>query len=151
MKCENVQELISSFIDGEILENIDIAFSHTFECKECQEFLKITLKFKSEAKKNEVILQTEKRPEITGLKKRSITDKIKSKFKVEIPIPAPLLSAVIFMLFLLSFLLAVFVYDRAIEMTKIETQAYREKTRMVIVYGIPQITVYPEQNNIKQK
>jgi hypothetical protein len=113
--------------------------------------LKITLKFKSEAKKDEVILQTEKRPEITGLKKSSITDKIKSKFKVEIPIPAPLLSAVIFMLFLLSFLLAVFVYDRAIEMTKIETQAYREKIRMVIVYGIPQITVYPEQNKHQTK
>jgi hypothetical protein len=38
MKCENVQELISSFIDGEIMENIDIAFHTHLNARNARNF-----------------------------------------------------------------------------------------------------------------
>jgi len=140
MRCEEIQEIISSFIDGEIVENVDEAFSHVFSCRDCQDFLKISLKFKTEAMKDKIEIA----------RKETLPEKIKRSLKMEIPIPASLLSAVIFMLFLLSFLLGIFVYDRAmtIEAMKTQTPVYT-KTRTIIVYGIPQITIYPETQ--KQK
>jgi hypothetical protein len=148
MRCEEIQEIISSFIDGEIVENVDKAFSHVFSCRDCQDFLKISLKFKTEAMKDKIEIPEIKKIEIA--RKETLPEKIKRSLKMEIPIPASLLSAVIFMLFLLSFLLGIFVYDRAmtIEAMKTQTPVYT-KTRTIIVYGIPQITIYPETQ--KQK
>ncbi len=149
MRCEEIQEIISSFIDGEIAENVDEAFSHVFSCRDCQDFLKFSLKFKTEAMKDKIEIPEIKKIEI--MREETLPEKIKRNLKMEIPIPVSLLSAVVFMLFLLSFLLGIFVYDRAmtIEAMKTQTPVYREKTRTVIVYGIPQITIYPETQ--KQK
>ncbi len=140
MMCEEIQKKISSFIDGEIVEDIDRAFSHVYSCVDCQEFLSVSLKFKIMASKDVI-----KFPRVEVVKKKTLKARLREVFKVEVPIPVPLLSAVVFMLFLLSFLLAIFVYDKAMttEIKQVQVPAYGE-TRTVIVYGIPQVTVYPK-------
>jgi len=149
MRCENIQEIISSFIDGELVENIDEAFSHVFSCVDCQEFLTISLKFKVEASKDQIKFPEGRKLEIPA--RRSLKERLRGAFKIEIPVPAPLLSAVVVMLFVLSFLLAVFVYDKAttIEVSKNQAPIYKERTRTVIVYGIPQVTIYPDTKEKK--
>lgn len=142
MRCEKVQEIVSSFIDGELTQDVDKAFSHIFSCEDCQRFLRVSLKFKVEASKDTIEFPDEKKFEI--VKRESFKRRLKRAFGVEIPVPAPLLSAVVFMLFMLSFLLSIFVYDKAVNSSRTEIPVYREKTRTVVVYAMPQVTIYPE-------
>ncbi|CUS80498.1 hypothetical protein JGI3_01186 [Candidatus Kryptobacter tengchongensis] len=150
MKCEDIQEILSCFVDGELNENIDYAFSHVFSCLDCQEFLKVTLKFKVDASKDKIEFPEVEEFEVKG--KGNLIRRFVRSLKVEIPIPTGLLSAVVVMLFLLSFLLAVFVYDKAmmVEQGKFQVPVHKEKTRIVVVYGIPQVIVYPDMK-IKEK
>ncbi len=144
MKCEKVQEIVSSFIDGELVQDVDKAFSHIFSCEDCQRFLTVSLRFKVEASEDTIEFPEEKKFEI--VKRESFKLKLKRAFGVEVPIPAPLLSAVVFMLFMLSFLLSIFIYDKAVSInaSRTEIPVYREKTKTVVVYAMPQVTIYPE-------
>ena len=133
MRCEAAQEKISAFIDCEFTdEEIEKAFEHVFGCKRCQEFVKYSVRVKSVASS-----ETFEISETPEFKKKRF-----SIFKTEIPVPGFLLGAMTVMLFLLSFLLGVFVYDKATSGGK--TPAYIIRPKKVIVYGMPKITVYPD-------
>jgi hypothetical protein len=116
-----------------------------FECIECQRFLKYSIRIKSIADSEDIKLAGDKMPEF---KKAQLKF---SLLKTEISVPGFLLGAMTIMLFLLSFLLGIFVYDRATSDEK--TPAYIIQPRKVIVYGMPKITVYPndqpKSRNIK--
>ena len=94
-KCDEVQELISAYVDGESNDpETSLLFFHLGECPHCREFLKSVLQLQSLLRENEPSVKIEARPMTTSLWKR--------RFAVSYPIAAAVALVMLVSSFLLS-------------------------------------------------
>ena len=94
-KCDEVQELISAYVDGESSDpETSLLFFHLGECSQCRAFMRSVLQLQSVLRENELAVKRATPPMTTSLWKRS--------FVVSYPIAA----AVALVMFLSSFLLS---------------------------------------------
>ena len=93
-KCDEVQELISAYVDGETgSAETSAMFFHLGECAECRAFMRSVLRLQSVLRESELAVRIEKNQAAALWKRR---------FAVSYPIAA----AVALALFLSSFLLS---------------------------------------------
>ena len=94
-KCDEVQELISAYVDGESSDpETSVLFFHLGECPHCREFLKSVLQLQSVLRENELPVKIEAPPMTTSLWKR--------RFVVSYPIAAAVALVMLVSSFLLS-------------------------------------------------
>ena len=127
-KCDDYQELISAYLDGETSDHETAnLFFHLGECSNCRAFMRSVLQLQSVLRENELPAKVQKRPMTTTLWKRS--------FVVSYPI-----AAVIALLMLLSSFL---VSSRMIQRTRIirDTQ-----TEYVYLTSFPPVIVFGSQS-----
>ena len=94
-KCDEVQERISAYIDGESSDpETSALFFHLGECPHCREFLKSVLQLQSVLRENELSVKIEAHPMTTSLWKR--------RFVVSYPIAAAVALIMLVSSFLLS-------------------------------------------------
>jgi predicted anti-sigma-YlaC factor YlaD len=94
-KCDEVQECISAYVDGESSDlETSALFFHLGECAECRAFMKSVLQLQSVLRVNELSVKIEAHPMTTSLWKR--------RFAVSYPIAAVVALLMLVSSFLLS-------------------------------------------------
>lgn len=124
-KCDEVQELISAYVDGESSDvETSALFFHLGECPQCRAFIKSVLQLRSVLHENELPLKNETRPSTTSIWKR--------RFAVSYPVAA----AVALVMFLSSFFLSSRIIQPPVTVKSIQTEyVYLTSFPPVVVVG----------------
>jgi anti-sigma factor RsiW len=94
-KCDEVQELISAYIDGET-NGVETSamFFHLGECPECRAFMRSVLQLQSALRENGLLVRSEMKPATARLWKRT--------FAVSYPVAAAIAVFMLLSSFLVS-------------------------------------------------
>jgi len=124
-KCDEYQELISAYVDGESADaETSALFFHLGECPQCRAFIKSDLQLQSVLRENELPVKRETRPATPSLWKRS--------FVVSYPIAA----AVALVMLVSSFLVSSRMIQPPVNIKSIRTEyVYLTSFPPVVVVG----------------
>lgn len=140
MKCNDVQERLSAFLDNEgSTDEIEETLSHLYGCSDCQNFFNDAIKLRSLAHKEHVNFPHQLDEAINVRAKKASRGLTRYRVKA----PAYLLSIVAVVLIAVSFTFGFMVQENAHrkEMSELMTAI-----RAQVVYSMPTQVVYPVSN-----
>lgn len=150
MNCETAGEILSTCFDGEFpAEHSAQAFSHLFECRLCQSFWHDCLGIRTMADRDEIDFPRDLDLEIlhASKEKRSL-----SHLNWAIPVPRLVFVSVVVLLMAIAFLSGYLIKDNIVSNRAAEAiSTALPATRVVFIYAMPDVTVYPAKQIREQK